>query len=98
MKFGQRLKQLRKARKLTQRALAIKLEMDFAYLSRIENDYFNHLPSRETIERIAKALRLTNEESDELHILAGKIPYDVEHLLFANPKLIKSIRVQGSNR
>jgi transcriptional regulator with XRE-family HTH domain len=92
MTFGSRLQELRKERGMTQRALASQLEMDFAYLSRIENDYFNHLPARDTIERIAGILNLTADESDELHVLAGKLPADIELILFEQPKLMRSIR------
>lgn len=98
MKFGKRLKQLREKEGITQRALAGGLGMDTAYLSRVENDYYNHTPSRETIEKMVKALGLTVAESDELHVLAGKIPADVEHILFAQPKLMGTIRKKGVSR
>lgn len=92
MKFGERLKELRQARGITQRTLADLLKMDTAYLSRTENGQTGYLPSRKTIEAIAIQMYLPLDESDELHILAGKIPSDIETALFANPKLIKLVR------
>jgi len=99
MTFGQKLKQLRKDRGVTARRLAAEMQMDTAYLSRIENDYFNHLPARETIERIAHVLKLSNSESDVLHTLARKVPADVEALLFRRPEIMNLVRNQnGSSR
>lgn len=96
MRFGERLRQIRQARGMTQRALAEGLRMDVAYLSRIENDYLNHLPARDTIERIVEVLRGTTEESDELHVLAKKLPADVERILFEQPKVMRMVRRKGA--
>lgn len=92
MKFGEQLQRLRRARGINQRDLAAMLEMDAAYLSRIENDQFDHLPSRETVERIVSALNLTPNDSDSLHVLARKIPADVEMILFEKPSIMRSVR------
>lgn len=92
MKFGERLKELRQARGITQRDLAALLKMDTAYLSRTENGLTGYLPSRKTIELIAIQMRLPLDESDELHVLAGKIPADIETALFEDPKLMKLVR------
>lgn len=92
MKFGDLLKELRQKRAVTQWSLANLLEMDAAYLSKIENNLLASLPSRDTIERIALTLELSSQDSDRLHILAGKIPADVEAALFNDPKLMALVR------
>jgi HTH-type transcriptional regulator, competence development regulator len=71
MTFGQRIKQLRTQRGLTQRQLAEKVQVDFTYLSKMENDRLEHTPSIKTLQDLAKAL-----EVDELELmnLANKVP------------------------
>ena len=91
MQFGERLKELLEARGVTQRALAASLEMDASYLSRVIKNRHDSLPARPTIERLAQALELTQEESDELHILAGKVPADIEACL-SDPGILRLIR------
>lgn len=81
---------------MTQRTLASLMKMDTAYLSRIENDYHNHLPSQETIERFVRHLGV--KYSDELHALAGKIPVDVERILLAHPEMFKLVRKQAKGK
>ena len=56
MDFGQRLRELRRERKLTLRALADAVGVDFSYLSKIENGKAGYLPGAETIRSIAEAL------------------------------------------
>ena len=78
--FGQRLRQLRKSKNLTQREMADKVAahlraeeghgFDFTYLSKIENSRTGP-PSRRTIEQIARVLET---DPDELIALAGKVP------------------------
>lgn len=92
MTFGYKLKSLRGARVISQRELAEALEMDSAYLSRMENDVANHLPSVQSIERIAAALNLERAESDHLYVLANKLPPDVARKLISNPRLLDRVR------
>jgi transcriptional regulator with XRE-family HTH domain len=92
MSFGKRLQEFRKSRHTSQRTLVELMCIDPAYLSRIENDRNGHTPNRETIERLAKVLKLTTEESDELHVLASKMPADIDRALFSNPKLMCMVR------
>lgn len=94
--FGHKLKGLRGGKVVSQRELAGRLDMDPAYLSRIENDLPNHLPSVDTIERIVKALRLQRMEADQLFVLAGRIPPDVRAKLLNNPRLFDFIRRRAS--
>lgn len=92
MTFGRKLRSLRGAGGVSQRQLAELLDMDTAYLSRIENDVPNHLPSVVTIQRMAKALDLNTAEADELYILANKVPPDVQIKLITKPHLLNKVR------
>lgn len=90
MTFGRKLRELRGG--ITQKVLAGKLKMDTAYLSRIENDMPNHLPSVETIQRIIKALKVDREDADHLFTLANKLPPEVMSKLLSKPWLFDGIR------
>lgn len=92
MSFGRKLKSLRVSGGLTQRELAALLEMDAAYLSRIENDKPNHTPEAATIGRVIKALNLERVEADRLFALAGKVPPDVLKKMLGKPELFERIR------
>ena len=86
MKFGQRLRELRKAKSMTQRELADKVGINFTYLSKLETGVWPH-PGEQVILALARAL---DADPDELFSLARKIPPDiVDHL---NAEMIKGIR------
>jgi transcriptional regulator with XRE-family HTH domain len=61
--FGERIRSLRRAKKLTQKALADQLPMSPGHLSRIETGDYGP-PSDEVIERLANVL-----ETDQLELL-----------------------------
>ncbi len=66
--FGHRVRELRKARGMSQKELAAKADIDFTYLSKIENA--RRLPPRErVIKALAQALQI---DEGELMNLAGK--------------------------
>ena len=69
MPFGQRVRELRLQKGQAQRDLAKLVEIDFTYLSKIENDRVSP-PSDEVIHNLAKHLG-ANEE--ELLALAAKV-------------------------
>jgi transcriptional regulator with XRE-family HTH domain len=71
MTFGQKIRGLRKKKKLTQRQLAKVVQVDFTYLSKIENDQLPYTPSIKTIQALAQAL---NADGIELLNLANKVP------------------------
>jgi transcriptional regulator with XRE-family HTH domain len=85
--FGQRIRELRKAKHLTQRDLAERVAsrlreedrrgFDVTYLSKIENDRLPP-PSTMAIMQLAKEL---DTHSDELLALAGKAPLDLGQML-----------------
>jgi transcriptional regulator with XRE-family HTH domain len=66
--LGARLRQLRRAAKLTQREVAGRIPMSAANLSRVENGEQGP-PADETIERLARALEA---DPAELLALAGR--------------------------
>lgn len=74
MNFGERVRELRKERGLSQRELAAQSGIDFTYLSKIENARMEP-PSEKVILNMAEAL---DTDPDELTLLAGKIPSDVK--------------------
>ena len=79
---------------MTQRALASALEMDPAYLSRIENDIPDHLPSEVTIRKMIIALRIVqnDKECDSLYMLANKVPPDIKQMMMRDPSLLMVVR------
>ena len=101
MPFPDRLRELRRAARLSQRALAEQVGVDFTYLSKIENGRVEP-PSEGVLQRIAKELagKLGLDEielADELITLAGKIPSDLAETLSRNPEVVKLLRSVGSD-
>jgi transcriptional regulator with XRE-family HTH domain len=88
MTFGERLRQLWRARQMNQRTLAARVGIDFTYLSKLENGRMDP-PAAETIVRLARALEA---DADELLLLAGKIPADIRALIIASPGLPAFLR------
>jgi transcriptional regulator with XRE-family HTH domain len=86
MNFGERVRELRKERGLSQRELAIQAGIDFTYLSKIENARMDP-PSEKVILHMAEVL---DTDPDELTLLAGKIPSDVKERI--NVEMIKALR------
>lgn len=82
MSFGDRIRQLRKEHDLTLRELAEAVEIDFTYLSKIENNR-GSAPAEATIRRLAKVLAT---DADELILLADKLPTAFEQDLLARPE------------
>ena len=84
MRFGNRLRQLRKAKGLTLRELAKKVGVGFTYLSRAENERFQYgdYPSNALIEKLAKAL---DADADELLFLAQRIPDRMKRRILERP-------------
>jgi transcriptional regulator with XRE-family HTH domain len=89
MKFGQRIRDLRRAKKLGQRALAQRVGVSFTYVSKIENHQldFGEYPSEELIRRLAMALEV---DADELLLLAEKIPEQVRARVLQRPDAFRA--------
>ncbi|MFC1908307.1 tetratricopeptide repeat protein [Chloroflexota bacterium] len=91
-KFGARLKDLRIQAGMTLRSLAKSVNVDFTYLSKIENGVMPP-PSEKVLLQIAEVLKT---DRDELITLAGKIPSDIAEMLKDKETLqmLRSDRVQ----
>lgn len=74
MNFGEKLRELRRKEGLTLRDLADKVNVNFSYLSKIENNKLEYTPSIDTIRAIARALDV---EEIELLKLADKVPAEI---------------------
>lgn len=90
MRFSDRLKELRLAKNLSQRALALEVGVNFTYLSKIENEKlgFADYPSEEMICKLALAL---NADVDELLILADKIPTSIRQRVKERPDAFRKL-------
>jgi HTH-type transcriptional regulator, competence development regulator len=94
MRFGEKIRELRKAKNLGQRALAERVEISFTYLSKIENEKldFGDYPSEELIRKLAKAL---DHDADDLLLLAKKIPEDIKSRVLERPDAFRKIASLG---
>jgi len=75
--FGKRLRSLRIQNELTLRELAAKININFTYLSKIENGVLPP-PGEKVILMLAEVL---NADKDELMTLAGRIPSHLVQML-----------------
>ena len=84
MRFGERLRELRQAKNLSQRDLGEQVRVNFTYISKIENEKldFAQFPGEELIRKLAKALEA---DEDELLILAEKIPEQIKKRVMERP-------------
>jgi transcriptional regulator with XRE-family HTH domain len=84
MRFGDRLRKLRRAKGLTLRCLAAKVGVGFTYLSRAENEklQYGDYPSNALIGKLAKAL---DADADELLFLAKRIPDRMKRRILERP-------------
>jgi transcriptional regulator with XRE-family HTH domain len=76
VEFGEKLRELRRKKGLTLRALAETVNVDFSYLSKIENGKAGYLPGADLIRSLADAL---GTDALELLQLANKVPPEVEY-------------------
>lgn len=81
MNIGRKLKVLRNEQGIGIKKLAERVDVNYTYLSKIENNKAN--PSKETIKRIAKYF---NYDEDELLILSERLPSDIEKILRDHPQ------------
>lgn len=88
--FGQRLRELRKAKGISQRELARKASISFAYISRLENG-LRPPPGEKAILALSQALGANDGDMDELFGLAGKMPSDLAKHIDAG--MIRTLRL-----
>lgn len=75
--FGQNLRELRRAKGISQRDLADQVSVDFTYISKLENDRMPP-PAADTIVKICDVLGVP---SDELLASTGKVPTQMKEIL-----------------
>ena len=90
MTFGEKIRQLRKAKDLSQRDLASKVKVNFTYISKIENEKldFGDYPSEELILKLA---RILDADADDLLILAEKIPESLKKRVMERPDVFRKL-------
>ena len=91
MRFGKRLRQLRKVAELSLRNLALRADTDYTYSSKVKNGK-GAFPSTDLVLRLCKVLEVSETETDALLARAGRIPPDVHELLVENPALSQLVR------
>lgn len=77
MELGTRMRQLRRERGMTLRAVAEVAGVNQTYLSKIENNKPGFVPGAETVRALASALGADPLEFLEL---AGKVPPELQHM------------------
>jgi transcriptional regulator with XRE-family HTH domain len=90
MRFGNRLRELRTAQGLSQRALGKRVGVSFTYISKVENGKldFGDYPSEGLICRLAAAL---GADAEELLLMAEKIPEAIRRRFFERPDAFRLI-------
>lgn len=87
--FGQIVRRLRKAKRITQLELAERIGVDFTYVSKIENDRTMRSPAESTIRKIAEVLET---DSEELILLANKIPQNLQETIVQDTLAVDFLR------
>lgn len=84
MKFGEKVRELRRGKQLTLRGLADRVGVGFTYLSKIENNKLDagHGPSEQLIHKLSVEL---DGDEDELLLLADKVPEPIRKRVIARP-------------
>jgi transcriptional regulator with XRE-family HTH domain len=84
MGFGEKIRELRKEKGLSQRGLGDLVGVSFTYISKVENEKldFGDYPSEELIRKLAQALKT---DEDELLLLAEKIPEQIRQRVLERP-------------
>ncbi len=90
MRFGEKIRQLRQAKSLGQRALAQKIGTSFTYISKIENGKldFGDYPGEAMIHKLAEAL---DADENELLVLAEKIPEKIKRRVLQRPEAFSKL-------
>lgn len=90
--FGERIRELRRAKGWTLRDLAPKVGVGFTYLSKVENGRldFGDYPSDALIHRLADALEA---DEDELLMLAERVPEQIRRRVLQRPDVFRALAV-----
>lgn len=90
MQFGERVRELRVLRGLTQQAVADRMSVSVSYISKVENGklHFGDYPSEKFIHKIADELQA---DEDELLLLADKVPASIRSRIRQRPELFRKL-------
>ena len=91
MDFGPRLKHYRLRAKKTQQELGNAIGSDVAYVSKLEKAG-GPCPKRETVDAAAACLGLTDDEREELLLLAAHMPPGMQRELATRPAARQLLR------
>jgi transcriptional regulator with XRE-family HTH domain len=90
MRFGDRVRELRKLRGLTQQGLAERLQVTLSYVSKVEKSRLNagDYPSERFVLRLAEALEA---DVDELLLLTNRVPDSILKRIRERPEAFRCI-------
>jgi len=92
--FGDEVKRLREEKGYSIKKLANTLDVNYTYLSKIENA--KSTPSEDFIDKLASAL---NCNAEELKIMAGKLPLDIKEIIKNHPTdVVDFLRKEFGNK
>ena len=90
MQFGERVRELRVLRCLTQQTIAERMSVSVSYISKVENGklHFGDYPSEKFIHKLADELQA---DEDELLLLADKVPASIRNRIRQRPGLFRKL-------
>jgi len=90
MQFGERVRELRALRGLTQQTVADRMSVSVSYISKVENGklHFGDYPSEKFIHKLADELKA---DEDELLLLADKVPVAIRNRIRQCPGLFRKL-------
>jgi transcriptional regulator with XRE-family HTH domain len=91
MRFGERVRELRLQRKLTQQKVAEKVGVTVGYISKVEKQrlQFGDYPSEKFIHKLADALQC--DEDELLLLLTDRVPPAIQMRVLARPEAFRRI-------
>ena len=90
MHFGQKVRELRISRGLTQQVIADRMSVSVSYISKVENGklHFGDYPSEKFIHKLAGELQA---DEDELLLLADKVPASIRCKIRQRPEFFRKL-------
>ncbi|KPK42909.1 MAG: hypothetical protein AMJ78_00675 [Omnitrophica WOR_2 bacterium SM23_29] len=95
LKFGDKIRELRKRIRLSQEQLAERAGIEVTYLSKLECNKTKSRPNEKTIESLANALNLSEEEKNDLFFLASRIPSFYGEIIMEKkgaPEILRAVK------
>ena len=89
--LGKLLKKWRTESKMNQRDAAIRLHINFTYVSKIENGVLS--PSIELIEKMSFVYGRSQEDCDSAILKKGELPTWIKPLVINNAHVLHSLRL-----